>query len=69
VSNVDLFNEGANGYVFRKTGYKEIDDYNKMKQYPKGYDGSFLHDISVKILYEEADIVCTNPPFSLAIQY
>jgi hypothetical protein len=38
-------------------------------EYPKGYDGSFDHEISIKILKEEADIVCTNPPFSRAIDY
>ena len=38
-------------------------------EYPKGYDGSFDHEISIKILNEEADIVCTNPPFSRSKDY
>ena len=46
-----------------KDGFKEIKDY------PKGYDGSFDHPLSLKILNEEADIVCTNPPFSKMIEY
>ena len=60
---VDLFNQGSKGYIFTKTGYKEIKDY------PEGYDGSFDHPLSLKILKEETDIVCTNPPFSRAIDY
>ena len=60
---VDLFNQGPRGYIFTKTCYKEIRDY------PKGYDGSFDHPMSLKILEEDADIVCTNPPFSRAIDY
>jgi len=60
---VDLFNQGAKGYIFTKDGFKEF------KEYPEGYNGSFDHSISIKILKEEADIVCTNPPFSMAIDY
>jgi hypothetical protein len=60
---VDLFNQGTKGYVFTKTGYREF------KEFPEGYDGSFDHPLSIKILKEEADIVCTNPPFSRAIDY
>jgi predicted GIY-YIG superfamily endonuclease len=60
---VDLFNEGPLGYVFTKYGYHEI------KEYPNGYTGSFDDPLSLKILKEEADIVCTNPPFSKAIEY
>jgi hypothetical protein len=60
---VDLSNQGAKGYVFTKTGYKEF------KEFPEGYNGSFDHPLSIKILKEEADIVCTNPPFSRAIDY
>jgi len=60
---VDLFNQGTRGYVFTKTGFKE------MKTYPRGYSGSFDDPISLKILKEEADIVCTNPPFSRAADY
>jgi len=64
-SKIDLFNEGRNGYIFTKTGYEELGE----KVFPDGYNGSFDHPISVKILNEEADIVCTNPPFSRAIDY
>ena len=42
---------------------------DELKQYPTGYDGSFDHPISIKILNEVADIVCTNPPFSRAKEY
>jgi hypothetical protein len=59
---VDLFNQVPKKYVFTKNGYHEID-------YPKGYTGSFDDPMSLKILKEEADIVCTNPPFSKAIEY
>jgi hypothetical protein len=60
---VDLFNQGPKGYVFTKTGFKEFKDT------PPGYTGSFDDPLSLKILKEEADIVCTNPPFSRAIDY
>jgi hypothetical protein len=60
---VDLFNQGAKGYVFTKDGFREF------KEFPKGYTGSFDHPLSLKILNEETDIVCTNPPFSRAIDY
>jgi predicted GIY-YIG superfamily endonuclease len=60
---VDLFNQGAKGYIFTKDGFNEI------KAHPEGYTGSFEHPLSLKILNEEADIVCTNPPFSKAIKY
>ena len=60
---VDLFNQGSKGYIFTKVGYREF------KEYPDGYDGSFEHPLSLKILKEETDIVCTNPPFSRAIDY
>jgi len=60
---VDLFNQGAKGYVFTKDGFKEL------KEFPEGYTGSFDHPLSIKILNEEADIVCTNPPFSRSIDY
>jgi hypothetical protein len=66
VSNVDLFYEGPKGYIFTKYGYKEIE---QKKEYPDNYDGSFDSPLSLKILKEEADIVCTNPPFSKAIEY
>jgi len=59
---VDLFNQGPKGYIFTTNGYREF-------EYPKGYNGSFDDPLSLKILHEEADIVCTNPPFSRAIDY
>jgi hypothetical protein len=63
---VDLFNQGSKGYIFTKFGYREIDF---KKEYPAGYNGSFDHPLSLKILKEEANIVCTNPPFSRAADY
>ena len=60
---VDLLNQGPKGYIFTKDGYREI------KEYPEGYTGSFDHPLSLKILKEETDIVCTNPPFSRARDY
>jgi hypothetical protein len=62
---IDLFNQGAKGYVFTKDGFSEIGK----KEYPEGYTGSFDHPLSLKILKEETDIVCTNPPFSRATDY
>jgi len=62
---IDLFNQGTKGYIFTKDGFSEIGE----KEYPKGYSGSFDDPLSLKILNEEADIVCTNPPFSIAIDY
>jgi hypothetical protein len=59
----DLFNQGAKGYIFTKDGFREF------KEYPDDYTGSFDHPLSLKILKEEADIVCTNPPFSRAADY
>jgi len=59
---VDLFNQEPKGYIFTTNGYREFDT-------PTGYDGSFDHPLSLKILKEEADIVCTNPPFSRARDY
>jgi predicted GIY-YIG superfamily endonuclease len=67
-SFTDLFDAGAEAYIFTKKGFSEIDWENDF-DYPKGYDGSFDHKISIKILNEETDIVCTNPPFSRAIDY
>ncbi len=63
---IDLFNQGVRGYIFTKYGFKEFD---KSKEHPKGYDGSFDHPLSLKILNEDADIVCTNPPFSRSADY
>jgi hypothetical protein len=60
---VDLFNAGPTGYIFTKDGFREL------KEHPDGYTGSFDDPLSLKILREEADIVCTNPPFSRAIEY
>ncbi|MDR0926242.1 MAG: GIY-YIG nuclease family protein, partial [Ignavibacteria bacterium] len=62
---IDLFNQGAKGYIFTKEGFSEIGE----KEYPKGYTGSFDDPLSLKILNEETDIVCTNPPFSIAREY
>ena len=60
---VDLFNQGTKGYIFSKDGFQEL------KTYPFNYSGSFDDPLSLKILKEEADIVCTNPPFSRAVEY
>jgi len=64
---LDIFNQGVKGYVFTyiftRNGFKEI------KEYPRGYTGSFDDPLSIKILKEESDIVCTNPPFSKMIEY
>jgi hypothetical protein len=60
---IDLFHAGAKGYVFTKDGFREFKDY------PRNYTGSFDDPLSLKILNEETDIVCTNPPFSRAIEY
>ena len=60
---VDLFNQGTKAYVFTKDGFSE------KKDFPKNYSGSFDDPLSLKILKEEADIVCTNPPFSRAKDY
>jgi hypothetical protein len=62
---VDLFNQGAKGYIFTKKGFTEMGEH----EYPTGYTGSFNDPLSVKILMKEADIVCTNPPFSMTIEY
>ena len=61
--NGDLFNQGTKGYIFTKDGFREF------REFPKGYTGSFDHPLSLKILKEDADIVCTNPPFSRAADY
>ena len=67
---IDLFNAGSKGLVYIITYEKGIDGTIKIeKQSPKGYTGSFDDPISLKILNEEADIVCTNPPFSRAADY
>ena len=60
---IDLFSGGSKGYIFTKNGFEELKDT------PRGYTGSFDDPLSIKILNEEADIVCTNPPFSKCIDY
>lgn len=60
---MDLFMAGAKGYVFTKKGVQE------MTKTPRGYTGCFEDPISLEILHKEADIVCTNPPFSRARDY
>jgi predicted GIY-YIG superfamily endonuclease len=60
---IDLFNQGSDGYVFTKTGYK------KLKEFPENFTGSFDDPFSLKLLKEEVDIVCTNPPFSKATDF
>jgi hypothetical protein len=63
---IDLFHQGTVAYIayiFTEEGIK-IE-----KKYPRNYDGSFDHPLSLKILHEETDIVCTNPPFSRMIEY
>ncbi|WDL75373.1 GIY-YIG nuclease family protein [Helicobacter winghamensis] len=62
-SKQDLFNAGTKGYIFTKDGARE------MIHTPPNYTGGFEEAESVRILNEEADIVCTNPPFSRAIEY
>jgi predicted GIY-YIG superfamily endonuclease len=64
--DVDLYNAGTKGYIFTKYGFREID---KKYEYPDNYKGSFDHPLSLKILNDEADIVCTNPPFSRSADY
>lgn len=62
-SKADLFNAGTKGYIFTKEGASEL------YRTPLNYTGSFDELESLKILHEEADIVCTNPPFSRAVEY
>jgi hypothetical protein len=64
---IDLFNQGTKGYAFIYTFTK--DGFRGEKKYPKNFTGSFDDPISLEILDEEADIVCTNPPFSRAADY
>lgn len=59
----DLFNSRTNGYIFTKQGVSET------IHTPQGYTGGFEEAESLRILNEEADIVCTNPPFSKAAEY
>ncbi|GMO60008.1 MAG: hypothetical protein Ta2D_05620 [Rickettsiales bacterium] len=60
---VDLFSQGSSGIIFTTDGK------NWQQQTPPNYNGSFDDPISIKILQDEADIVCTNPPFSRAREY
>jgi len=60
---INLFNAKGKGYIFTKDGFQEI------KSEPDNYTGSFDDPLSIKILNEDAEIVCTNPPFSRAIDY
>jgi hypothetical protein len=60
---VDLFREGNSGIIYTTDGRKW------KRQSPANFNGSFDHPRSLKILKEEADIVCTNPPFSRMIEY
>jgi len=60
---IDLFGAGGKAYIFTKDGF------TVRKDYPKNFSGSFDDPLSIKILNEEADIVCTNPPFSRADDY
>ena len=67
---VNLFNAGVKAYIayiytLTKNGSGEPKVEKKIYA-PEKYNGSFDHPISLKILNEEADIVCTNPPFSRA---
>jgi hypothetical protein len=64
---LDIFNQGRKGYIYTYIFTK--DGFEGIKEYPKNYDGSFDHPLSLKILNEEADVVCTNPPFSKAKEY
>ena len=64
---VDLFNQDSKAYVAYISFTTDGDTI--YKDFPKGYDGSFDHPISLKILREDADIVCTNPPFSRMTDY
>jgi predicted GIY-YIG superfamily endonuclease len=63
----DIFYQGKKGYVFTYIFTK--DGFEGIKEYPLNYTGSFDDPFSLKILNEEADIVCTNPPFSRGIDY
>jgi hypothetical protein len=63
----DLFNQGPEGYIY--TYIYTRNGLEGIKEYPPGFNGSFDHPLSLKILNEEADIVCTNPPFSRARDY
>ena len=60
----DIFNIGETiGIIYHHDGTK-----TEIKR-EGDFDGSFYHPKSIKILNEEADIVCTNHPWSLTQQY
>ena len=60
----DIFNTGETiGMIYNYDG-TEIEIKRE-----GDFDGSFMHPKSIKILNEEADIVCTNHPWSLTQQY
>ena len=61
---VTQLNQEPKGYIFTKD---RTNDGKKV--FPPNYTGSFDDPLSLKILREEADVVCTNPPFSRAIDY
>jgi len=60
---IDLFKQGKCGIIYTNDGTKW--EYET----PPNFTGSFDDPLSLKILNEEADIVCTNPPFSKAREY
>jgi len=70
---VNLFGAGVKAYIaYIYTLTKDDSGEPKVEKiiYEKeDYNGSFDHPISLKILNEEADIVCTNPPFSRSIDF
>jgi hypothetical protein len=57
---------GEKPYIFTK---EDSPDQPEKKIFPQNYTGSFEDPLSLKILREEADIVCTNPPFSKAKEF
>ena len=60
----DIFNTGETiGMIYNYDG-TEIEIKRE-----GDFDGSFMHPKSIKILNEDADIVCTNHPWSLTQQY
>ena len=60
----DIFNTGETiGIIYHYDG-----TITEIKR-EGDFDGSFYHPKSIKILNEEADIVCTNHPWSLTQQY
>ena len=64
-NTTDLFEtkEFRLGLIYTYTG-----DVIEIKR-EKDFDGSFMHPESIKILNEEADIVCTNHPWSLTKEF